>query len=68
MSYEGACRALDQANRELSAFGTERRLMVAATQAAANAASLLETIRVNVDNESLSDKDFRQFVRNSLPQ
>ena len=27
----------------------------------------VETIAVNVDNEKLSDKDFRQFIRNTLP-
>tara|TARA_B100001778_G_scaffold334986_1_gene350447 strand:+ start:15576 stop:15773 length:198 start_codon:yes stop_codon:yes gene_type:complete len=30
-------------------------------------ASLLQTIEANVDNEKLSDKEFRQFIRNSLP-
>ena len=25
------------------------------------------TLEENVDNEKLSDKDFRQFVRNTLP-
>jgi len=27
----------------------------------------LQTIEANVDNEKLSDKEFRQFIRNSLP-
>lgn len=26
-----------------------------------------QTLQVNVDNERLSDKDFRQLVRNTLP-
>lgn len=29
--------------------------------------SLIDTISVNVDNEKLTDAEFRQFVRNSLP-
>jgi hypothetical protein len=29
--------------------------------------SLIETIASNVDNKKLSDSDFRNFVRNSLP-
>ena len=28
--------------------------------------SLIKTIKVNVNNDSLSDADFRQFVRNSI--
>lgn len=31
------------------------------------AVSLCATLRANVDNNKLSDADFRQFVRNSLP-
>ena len=31
------------------------------------ASNLILTIAANVDNEKLSDKDFRQFVQNSLP-
>jgi hypothetical protein len=27
----------------------------------------MATIAVNVDNEKLSDADFRQFIRNTLP-
>lgn len=29
--------------------------------------SLIDTISVNVDNEKMSDAEFRQFIRNSLP-
>jgi hypothetical protein len=29
--------------------------------------SLIDTISANVDNEKLSDAEFRQFIRNSLP-
>lgn len=29
--------------------------------------SLMATIAANVDNTALSDEEFRQFVRNSLP-
>lgn len=31
------------------------------------ASNLIATIQVNVDNERMTDADFRQFVRNSLP-
>ena len=31
------------------------------------AVSLCATLRANVDNSKLSDSEFRQFVRNSLP-
>lgn len=31
------------------------------------AVSLCATLRANVDNDKLSDADFREFVRNSLP-
>jgi len=31
------------------------------------ALDFVSTILVNVDNENLSDKDFRQFIRNTLP-
>lgn len=31
------------------------------------ASNLILTIAANVDNEKVSDKDFREFVRNSLP-
>ncbi len=31
------------------------------------ASNFVRTLAANVDNEKLSDKDFRQFVRNSLP-
>lgn len=31
------------------------------------AVSLCATLRANVDNDQLSDTEFRQFVRNSLP-
>lgn len=27
----------------------------------------MQSLEVNVDNDELSDKDFRQFVRNTLP-
>jgi len=30
-------------------------------------ANLLATINANVDNDKLSDADFRQFIRNSIP-
>ena len=29
--------------------------------------SLISTISANVDNANMSDKEFRQFIRNSLP-
>lgn len=29
--------------------------------------SLIDTISVNVDNEKMTDAEFRQFIRNSLP-
>ena len=32
-----------------------------------NADNFCGTLDCNVDNEKLSDKDFRQFVRNTLP-
>lgn len=31
------------------------------------AVSLCATLRANVNNDSLSDAEFREFVRNSLP-
>lgn len=31
------------------------------------AVSVCDTIRANVDNDKLSDADFREFVRRSLP-
>jgi len=31
------------------------------------AANFLGTVEANVDNEKLSDAEFRQFIRNSLP-
>lgn len=31
------------------------------------AVSLCATLRANVDNSKLSDAEFREFVRNSLP-
>lgn len=31
------------------------------------AGNFLATVAANVDNEKLSDADFRQFIRNSLP-
>lgn len=31
------------------------------------ASNLIKTIAANVDNEKLSDEEFREFVRNSLP-
>lgn len=31
------------------------------------AENFVETLRVNVDNENLTDTEFRQFVRNTLP-
>lgn len=31
------------------------------------ATNFCQTLEVNVDNEKLSDKDFRQLVRNTLP-
>lgn len=31
------------------------------------ATNFCQTLEVNVDNEQLSDKDFRQIVRNTLP-
>jgi hypothetical protein len=27
----------------------------------------MATIAINVDNKNLSDKDFREFIRNTLP-
>ena len=32
-----------------------------------DAVNFIGTIIVNVDNDKLSDKDFRQFIRNTLP-
>lgn len=32
-----------------------------------SAASFVETVRVNVDNEKLSDEEFRKFIRQTLP-
>jgi hypothetical protein len=29
--------------------------------------NFVQTLAANVDNEKLSDKEFRQFVRNTLP-
>lgn len=29
--------------------------------------NFLETVSVNVDNKDLSDADFREFIRNTLP-
>ena len=31
------------------------------------AENFMETISVNVDNEKLNDKMFREFIRNTLP-
>jgi len=31
------------------------------------AKSFIETLAVNIDNEKLSDADFRQFCRNTVP-
>lgn len=31
------------------------------------AENFCQTLQVNVDNDKLSDKDFRQLVRNTLP-
>lgn len=31
------------------------------------ATSFVDTMSANVDNEKMSDSDFRQFVRNTLP-
>lgn len=32
-----------------------------------SAKSFVETLVANVDNEKLSDAEFRQFIRNTLP-
>ena len=32
-----------------------------------DAKNFVETLSVNVDNEKLSDEEFREFVRNTLP-
>jgi hypothetical protein len=31
------------------------------------AENFMATIAINVDNKNLSDKDFREFIRNTLP-
>lgn len=31
------------------------------------ASNFMATVAANVDNMAMSDKDFRQFIRNSLP-
>ena len=31
------------------------------------AKNFMQTLEANVDNDKLSDKDFRKFVRNTLP-
>jgi hypothetical protein len=31
------------------------------------ASNFVETLKANVDNAKLSDKEFREFVRNTLP-
>ena len=31
------------------------------------ASNFMATVAVNVDNEKLSDKEFREFIRNTLP-
>jgi len=31
------------------------------------ASNFVDTVLANVDNEKLSDKKFRQFIRNTLP-
>lgn len=62
-----ACE-LRRLNQELSdVIGAAQthayELGVAVHEASTN---LLETIKANIDNEALSDADFRQFIRNSL--
>ena len=32
-----------------------------------NAENMVETIRANVDNDGLTDEQFREFIRNTLP-
>ena len=31
------------------------------------AENFMKTIAANIDNKNLSDKDFREFIRNTLP-
>lgn len=33
----------------------------------ASAVSFVQLLRANIDNEKLSDEEFRSFVKNSLP-
>lgn len=37
------------------------------TKRIVSASNFMATIAANVDNEKISDKDFREFIRNTLP-